>query len=219
MGYSLISSVSARSAAGNTITTGAIDTTAANLLVVHLGTYQAGPATLSDSKSNTWTALTAHDSFSLLRSIIYYCNNPTVGSGHTFTATGTASYTAICAAAFSGAISTPFDVQNGGSITGQSTVSTGSITPTQNGELIIAGLCSNNPGGLAGVSINSGFTIAESQDYTANNFSSALAYLIQGTAGAVNPAWTWTAISNNEAASIASFKASAIGLRTFGFVA
>ena len=43
----------------NSVTTGALDTTTAKLIVIGIAFNQGATPTISDSKGNTWTALTA----------------------------------------------------------------------------------------------------------------------------------------------------------------
>ncbi len=75
-----------------------IDTTGANLLIFGVSYLDGSAPTISDSKSNTWTALTATLPSTSGDIRIYYAKNPTVGAGHTFSATGTGS---TCAARLS----------------------------------------------------------------------------------------------------------------------
>lgn len=190
-------------------TTSPIDTTGANLIVVAISDYAIQPASiLSDSKSNTWNALTpAIGSAPYERTTLYYCYNPTVGAGHTFTATSPSGFTypSINVSAWSGSAASPFDVENGGGSPGVSSIQAGSITPSANGELIIAANCFEH---TAAWSIDSGFTITDQDVYGGgNNFGGAMAYFVQTTAAAINPTWT-NSQSNNVSAAIASFKVS-----------
>jgi hypothetical protein len=111
-------------------------------------------------------------------------------------------------ACFSGAHATaPFDVQNGATTAGAATLATGSVTPSQDNSLIVAGLGFNVSS--AGPTINSSFTRSSWVNFgSGNNYGSAEAYLVQTTAGAVNPTWTK---GNTEAAAatIAVFKPAA----------
>ena len=201
----LISSVSAGSAAGNTITTGSIDTTGANFLVLTMG-YLAGTApTISDSKGNTWSALTASSNTSSATRI-FYVANPTVGTGHTFTATVTGGYPAIAAMAFSGVkTSSPFDAENGAGSSGGTSIATGSITPSENGELLVTGL--GTIGTSGGEAIDNSFTIQESVTFVGGQHSGLfVAWKVQSTAAAINPTWSWTTFGNITTR-IASFKA------------
>lgn len=177
---------------GTSATTSAINTTGANFIAVSLS--DAGTAT--DNMGNTYTYLTTHTgsapSFRLA-----YCENPTVGSGHTFTTTG--SFPCICVAVFSGVATGSFDQQ-----TGSATGSPGAITPSFNNELLVTG-CGLNSATAA--TINGGFTITDNAPYTpGQNYGGALAYLIQTTATVANPTWATGAVANS---AMASFKASA----------
>ena len=58
MAYSLVSNTAA-SGTDSSVTTTAINTTGASLLVLGIAVDGAATPTISDSKGNTWTALTA----------------------------------------------------------------------------------------------------------------------------------------------------------------
>lgn len=185
-------------------TTSAIDTTGADLLIVAFSYYNAGGAvaTMSDSKSNTWTALTNRPGgFATTR--IYYCRGGTVGSGHTFTLTGNGGgQAAIGMMAWSGSNATPFDVQNGGTSTGSTSVQPGSVTPSQNNSLIVASHSALNGTSLG---IDSGFTMQVNINKGGSNYPLSFSYLKQNTAAAVNPTISWTTAADATAA-IAVFK-------------
>lgn len=204
--FALIANVQGHSTDNNGFTTSSINTSGADLLVAVVSDAADG-STLSDSKSNTWTKLTPH-TFGT-NCVIYYAKNATVGSGHTFTLGGTATTPTLSVSAWSGSdTSAPFDQQNGAVAAGATSLQTGSVTPTTGNQLIIAGLT-----GDANVTraIDSGFTILDQVGHSGFGFSAAAhAYLIQGTAAAVNPTWSWTGSENTEAA-IATFKAAAGG--------
>ncbi|MFM2357274.1 MAG: hypothetical protein RJA61_11 [Candidatus Parcubacteria bacterium] len=200
--FNLIANTGAGSSGGNNVTTGAIDTTGANLIVVVVSWYSGAANTLSDSKGNTWTALTAYAAGNTQQRI-YYAYNPTVGSGHTFTATNS-SYPSIAVSAWSGAATSPYDVENGSSGSGITSKQPGSVTPSENNELIITGLGFDTSNTL---SINSGFTISNQLNYTVGNYmGGAMAYLVQTTSAAVNPTWSWSS-SMGVSTGIATFKA------------
>lgn len=201
MAFTLISNTSAGSSNTTDVTTGAIDTTGANILIA----VATSNSVVTDSKSNTWTKLTVRNDTGGHGNecAIYYAKNPTVGSGHTFTATG--GFPSIAVASFSGADTTsPFDQENGtGSAGSVTSIQTGSVTPTQNNELLIAGLTfdvSNTP------SINSSFTITNTTDYSGgNHYGVSMAYKIQTSLSAENPTWSWGA-GAFVATAIATFK-------------
>lgn len=212
MSWAHIASVAAGSSnGGNSVTTAAIDTTGATILFLALTTYRgATSATVSDSKGNTWVECTPEDGTSLNGIVsIYRCANPTVGSGHTFTASGTGSYCAIAVTAFSGSHATPFNQENGNSNASSTTIQAGSITTTEDNELVVAALGFNNPSDT--VSINSSFTIRGQATPVANHcFGSAIATLVKTPAGAIDPTWTAGGVNGGMAAVIASFKMAAV---------
>lgn len=196
---------------GNTNpTTGSLDTTGATLLIAVV-TY-AGSVSVSDSKSNTWTALTAYAD-SGVTSRIYYVNSatPTVGTGHTFTLNGTGIAGAINVMAFSGTTAAPYDgKQNGANSASSASISPGTVTPTVDGYLIVTGFTGGNTFGGA-ATINNSFTITNQKALTGgSNYGTAAAYLIQGTAAGVNPTWTLGSVVSNIASSIAVFQAAAV---------
>lgn len=186
-------------------TSSAVNTTGANLIVISAAHFPNGHAqTVSDSKGNTWTALTDYSIHIGISVRLYYCYNPTVGSGHTFTISGTNSYGSLNVAAFSNVATSPLDQSNGATNSSASSLSTGSITPSQANSIVIAGFGADNGG--TSISINSGFTIAASNDYSAGGSEAgAIAYKIVTSASAINPQWS-IASSAPIAAAIANFK-------------
>lgn len=197
--------------AASNITTPAINTTGATLLVIHYGNYESGASVNqppTDSKANTWIALTAHGVAAGPRSRFWYAKSPIVGSGHQFTTSNTANYAAMSVAAFSGAhLTAPFDQENGATAaSGSPPQSCGSITPSVNGALIVAGM-SEYDNFVGAFTINSGLTILGVLRFaSASNFGSAMAYLVQTSAAAINPAWSWTSGGDQRGVSVASFK-------------
>jgi len=203
-GWSLVTSTSAGSTGGSDITTSAINTTGANLIVAGIASGSNTP-TVSDSSSNIWTPLNINGGGPNIQ--MFYCSAATVGSGHTFTTSTGNNAPSIYVLAFSGSAASPLDQQNGvGATSGITTVQPGSITPGQNNELIVTLLGIAAPGAVSAGSINQGFTILGSQTFSGgNHYGGAIAYLMQSTAAAVNPTWTATG-SASLLASIASFK-------------
>lgn len=203
MAIALVSSVQG-TPGQNGNTSSAIDTTGATLLVGCMTGYGI-PDSISDSKGNTWTGLTNLSAGGIITRL-WYVANPTVGSGHTFTSAGGNLYQAMHTAAFSGVLTvSPFDQENG-SGAAAATKQPGSITPSEDNELIVTGFGLDSPGG-GDATINGGFTIAQQTQYTvATAAGCALAYLIQTSAAAANPTWTAPSSTNLNAV-IASFKA------------
>jgi hypothetical protein len=189
----------------HTVTTAGVDTTGADLIVIGIAYNVGATPIISDNKGNIWTALTSNITSTAVARL-YYCVNPAVGTGHTFSNTGSANLCAIFMEAFSGvAPGSKKDQETGNTSTISLTVQTGNITPTQNNELLVTVLGFN----LAGLSasINSGFTKTDEQNFlTGTYYGGAMAYLIQTTAGAINPTWTRTTNADSNATSIASFR-------------
>jgi len=203
---------------GSDLTSSSIDTSGTTLLLLYSSVYiGSGTVSVSDSKSNTWNGLTnVADS---RNSRLFYAYNATVGSGHTFTisASGASLFNgAFCIMSVSGSLSgsDPFDVQNTNFNSDAGTLTTGSITPSQNSELIVSGFGSaaNN----SAPTIDTGFTIIDSSTGAGHDLV-ALAYLVQGTASSVNPTWTVDPPASNQAG-IASFKGPATARRPIGAV-
>lgn len=194
------------------VTTDAIDTTDANLLVIGVGHYATSPLTISDSEGNAWTALTDRTGGAAAAGArLYYCANPTVGPDHTVTVLVVNGYTPIGFVALSGAHSSPFDQEVGQAIsTGPTTSYTpGSLTPSQDGCALIV-MYGTNPG-TAG-NVGSSFTRLAVDAASGASVQGILAYKIQTTAGAENPVATWTT-NATRAAAMASFKPAATTAR------
>jgi hypothetical protein len=84
--------------------------------------------------------------------------------------------------AFSGASGSPLDQFNS-NFSGQS----GSITPTQNNEVVVSGMSSIDS---ATATVDSGFTGIAVPNVTAQHIGNGIAYLIQTTATSENVTWS-----------------------------
>lgn len=209
MAYAFISGNTKGSTGGNAVTSDAIDTTGANLLVVSVSAYSVTPGSITDSKGNTWTALTASTS-TTSRERLFYCVPTSVGSGHTFTYSQSGTFPVIGVRAFSGAHATPLDQQAAGGSTGSGTsLQPGSLTPPGDGYLFVSGIIHGETGGTA-LLINSGFTSVGVNYSSSNNIAGGMGYLIQTSAAAVNPTWSWTS-TQRAAAVMATFVPAAGG--------
>ncbi len=197
-----------------TVTTPAIDTSGADLIVIAASGFASGSgfcapgSGLSDSKGNTYTALTRIDSGlnsgSAEYAQLFYVQAPSVGSGHTFTC-GSAVAPSIAVTAWAGSIASPFDQQNGqGTVTPGTTWPTNSVTPSNTNQLLVAAVTT---GSAATYTVDSGFTISDQIPFLAgNNEGLVMAYLIETTAAAKDPTFTFTASSDASAGVIATFK-------------
>ncbi len=207
MAIALIGSGVAAGGSTNGVTSGAYDTTGAKFIVVAAITYAlGGTTTVSDSKSNTWTALTKYTTGTQPAVQFFYCASPTVGSGHTFTVSNTGGFPSICVMAFSGVkLSSPFDSgQDAGNHGSGTSLATGSVTPSRDNCLVVTvvGFDSSQ----SGPTVNSGFASPAPllSNYSAGvHMGGAMSYLIETTATAKNP--TWTLNSATIAAAVAVF--------------
>lgn len=206
MAIALVAHVSANSTGSTTVTSSAIDTTGATLLVANVSYFNlAQTAQLTDSYKNTWVPLP--DQFQTDTSgRLFYSSNPTVGSGHTFTLTNGA-FSAVCVAAFSGVTQlAPLDVSAGAH--GSSTsASGGSVTPNNANSLVISGCTVRNTANIS--SVGGGFTVTDNVS-NGSVIDSALAYLIQTSIVAANPTWAMSSGTNNYAVTNAVFIAGSV---------
>lgn len=222
MAIALVANTIAVDALGaGSATTPGINTTGSSLLVAFLTGKSSNP-TITDSKGNSW-ALVTFITGGNIRTRMYICSSPTVGSGHTFTATATGA--SICVETFSGTLS-------GGAADQTSTIGDpsspfaqpGPITPSADNCVVVTGfgyLIGTTPFDVATID-DANFTITD-QD-TGNSLDTyvqiAMAYSIQTTATEVNPTWTTPDSDAGEVASIIiSFKPAAAAVASSGFFA
>lgn len=194
------STIKVGTSTGNT--TDAIDTTGANLLIIAISYDSTGTPTVSDSKGNSYTLIRTEEEGAYHKLSMYYSLNGTVGASHTFTVSGANTFSSIAAQAYSQIVS--LDQQNGATADGAS-LQTGSVTPTENNELLVTAV-GGGYAGLVPASINSSFTKDDEQEFvTATSYGLAIAHLFQTTASAINPTWTPNS-SVGMATIIATFK-------------
>lgn len=189
-------------------TSDAIDTSslsgANGLLVVPLASYEAG-ATVSDNKGNTYTPLTQYGAEGRWARI-WYCLNPAVGSGHTITVAGAATYDNGCLIAYSGV--SAYDTSTGSSAFNPTTISPGSINPAGSGELFIT-MASTYTSDITTIdTATSGFTVL---GHLSGTESMAVAELIEITAASKNPVWTNPDTAKHMACAMAAFTPAASG--------
>lgn len=207
--FAFINAASCSAATASPCTTSTTNMTGANLIVVGISYFPGTTPTITDSSSNTYTsAVTASANAGQYVLNCFYKQAPTVTSAMTFSFTG-GGFSALSVAGFSGAVSSPLDQTTSGN-SGASLVTSqqpGSITPTQNNELIVACLAMGGSAGTTtGEAVGSGYTITGVQHNTAGvTEGGALAYLIQNTATATNTTFSWTTTAYS-VAGIMSFK-------------
>ena len=208
MSYAAIADAEAVSTNSTSVTTTGVDSTGADLITVVGSVYSALDPAITDSKGNSYTGHNVYRQvFSTTQ--IFHCSNPTVGASHTVTNTG--GYPSVGVSFWSGSHATPFDQQNGGTAA-SSPVSAGSVTPSEDNELLITGYSDGTVAGSCN-SIPTGFTSLGTLDATANANGVGHAYEIQTTATARTPSWGFTSASELSAA-VATFKAAAAAAST-----
>jgi hypothetical protein len=192
------------------------DTTAgggADLIIVGV-VYSSSTIVFADSVPNTYSKTTVVSANSL-NIVFYYCQSPTNSSTMNWEAINTASFASLTAMWFKGSTTSPLDAQPTGGGTGAvsgTSLQAGSLTPNFNNEVIVAALGGNASNTIP--SVDSGFSIPIWTNFATPNghYLIAMSYLIQTTAGAVNPKFSWGNSMVNIGTS-ASFKA-AIGTTT-----
>lgn len=209
MAIALIGTDSAGANNANHVTTPGFDTTGANLIVIGVTSdVGGGTPTPTDFYGNTWTALTQATTSGGARVRLFYCANPTVGTGHTVDLNSANTFPSLLVIALSGAKpSSPFDVENGNAFNTATAISPGIVTPSLDGEIVIT-LLAVDVG--ATYAIDSSFVTPIQVNFVnGQHYGSALSYIIQTTAGAVTPNWSsWSA--TDCATVIATFKAAPI---------
>lgn len=213
-----VNGVCCAGASANTgCTTASTNMTGANFFIVSLGWVQGiTEPTITDTSSNTWrTTLNAYHLANNNDIHPIYAWNASSSGTQTFTVSDvTGSFASMCVLGFSGVQSSsdPFDAQNGTADSSNGTfVSTGSITPSVSGEVVVSGLTLGASGSIGGATIDSSMTIKVTVDTpAAGNYADGMAELIQSSAGPIDPQWQWTG-NQTDATFIVSFKAAAGG--------
>jgi hypothetical protein len=187
----------------NGVPSAAIDTTGANLIVISQSGVSSGTSAPTDSKGNTWTALTEYSGGSTSVQL-FYCSNPTVGAGHTFTPHGVS--VSIAVSAFSETLNAIPDGSSGAGSASATTQQPGSLTPSVDNCLVVTGLMYISGVMPGPATISAGFDITDNAGNASTFVPVALAYQVQTTATAVNPTWSTNAAAEKTAAAMAVFK-------------
>jgi hypothetical protein len=164
----------------------AIVTTAANFLVLVVNS-DSSSWTVTDSYANTWTQAGNFDD-----QAIYFAQNPTVGTGHTFTVVS--SYPTFIVFAFSGMSTSGVyeSLFSGAGVSTGGPGGPGSLTPTYAGQnLLIAGAGSANGSDSGAYTVSSPFgNLTGSAFRGGAAYCGWAAYCIQTGTAAQNPQWT-----------------------------
>ena len=111
----------------NAVTTGSIDTSGASLLVAALSRNDGSAANMADSKSNIWVLI---DELAVggNRIALFYVKNPSVGTGHTFSAGETGGFPTLLVSSYSGTDTSADVDQTNHATSGPTSVQT-TVTP------------------------------------------------------------------------------------------
>jgi hypothetical protein len=176
--------------AKGTSSSAGIDTTGATVIVI--ARSYGTSTTPTDSKGNTWTALTAQENSFGITSRLWYCVCCTVGTGHTFNAN--ASDGTITVMAFTSTNAPLFDTENGALHPASGTTfAPGSITPAANDSLVVAAAAGAGGSLTTWTSVTGGGfgTLTEVADNSGGStIAIGMDYVIQTTAAATNPTFT-----------------------------
>jgi hypothetical protein len=189
-----------------------IDTTGATLLVAFTAGGNSGTPTMVDSASNTWASGPEFSQGAANPAVnFHYVFNPITSTTHTFDPEHTAGSCVVFA--FSGAGIWALDQMVGATTqTSGTTVTTGSVTPSQVGDVIIGGIgsfASIGPG-----SVNNGFTggqgvaagSALSQRLSGSPCPSLAGYLIDSASSSINVTFSSVPSNADWIWAIAAFK-------------
>jgi hypothetical protein len=206
MAIALAAKTSKYSDSGNTgFTSSAIDTTGANLLILFVVSWDPFTVNPSDSKGNTWQALTRYGPGGTQGYVMaYYAYNPTVGASHTFSwpSNSEDAWPSIFVLAYSGMLagSGVYDASNG-----DTNETSNSVTPAGAGELIISGYVTST----AGTPAAAGDFAEEIQQAYSGGVCIGGGVSAQVYAGTSAIEATWTPNTGNRASNIIAFKPAA----------
>lgn len=206
MTIALVVSVAKQGAIAGVTTTG-IDTTGCDLLVANIFWSNGSKPTalVTDSvgiNSNTWTPAPKRNA-SDAANRFYWCQPTHVGSGHTFTIGPPNVYGGIIVMGFSGVkVSSPLDQENGANSSSTAALHTGSVTPTEDNELVI--FAATTAGNIN--SVDAGTLEEVANGIGGVTYGGGVGYVIQTTAAAINPEFS-ASVTSQMAASILTFKA------------
>lgn len=213
MAIALAQSVSAGAPGADSTTTGSLTTTASGSTFIIGAHWQGGstPPTISDSKSNTYTLIGSvrqvDNNGSFLSHIgLWYVENGTGGSSHTFTGAKTGGYTSVYGAEITGGLTSGIVDQNtGAALDASSPVTSGGVTTTQAAELLIGLVGTYHTGSGPAYTANNSFTIAQQITDATNYWTGCLVSRVVSSTGTYETDVSVTNLTQG-AALIATFK-------------
>lgn len=172
-----------------------INTTGAVLLEATALCWSGTPS-ISDSKGNDWNAHTTITvgSIKIVKWYAYCFQAGKSGTGHNFTLDGSNIWGSLFVRAYSATLGyLKFETTNGGTTSSGTSLSAGSITPSNVPALVTSGIVFDAAFSALAVSGGTLAIFAQNAYNASSNMGGGVANEIQtGTAAARNPAWTWT---------------------------
>lgn len=180
------------------VTSDNADFTGCNLIIVATSLAAIGVAhTVSDTiggvaTGNSWTLLEKR-AVGTREHCVYQCLNPVTGNNQQFSINGTSTYSGIRVLGFRNIDATTGLVGSNFSTSGTNgtTQQTGPLTPIIDGCLLISSVLATG----TGFTVNSGYVEYATDHIGGLSTGGATGYLIQASAAAVNPTWSWTGSS------------------------
>jgi hypothetical protein len=210
MAYTLIAHTQKVNATIGSFTTSPIDTTGADLIVVHVGCQNA-VASITDNAGNSYTTAVSYQNPNTSRSTILYAWDVDTHTSHTFQVTVAGNYPTIQVSAYSGSLTTsdPLDQVSGYATTIQQAMQPGAIVPAVANSLFVTGVDAG--GNSVPYVIDSGFTILDQAYPDLSGSVTAHAYLVSPDTSSINPTWTMTPqLYYVDACSMACFKPASV---------
>jgi hypothetical protein len=211
----------------------AFDSTGIDCIVVVMGALDRSPSDhvqyVDDNKGNTYQYGTLWGPHAANRALlIAYCNNPTVGTGHTINVTAASpglgeSPSGIILNLTGVNLTAPFDQESEGdfvpAVGGPTSVTIGTVTPTEDNEIVIFGIIDDTitDSSHGTISVATGFTFAGSvtagDTHGTGNHGQSMAvfYKVQTTAGAEAITYTTATTYSALLGATATFKAAGAG--------
>lgn len=189
----------------STVTTAAINTTGASLIVSIVADILNVVTT--DSAGNTWTRVTSGAAGANVFSNMYYVRSPTTSASHTFTQPGSSNaFPGLAILAYSGTAGL-IDGLSFATTTGATSLATGSVAPTVDNDVLVFGLGFNATNTIA---VSVGAIVDQLNFVGGTSFGVVSAEEIQTTKTTRNQSFSWGS-SASAVATAAAFSAPAAG--------
>lgn len=190
------------------VTTAGVTTQATgSILVVGAIWETAAFTSITDSKSNSYTQIGTEQTIGGFKARLYYVENATGGSSHTFTLTtggGNIFGTVLALEVIGGATASSLD-QSNQQTDSASPFTSPSITTTNANDILVSACMSDGIANPMDFAESTGFTVNITRNSGASFYPMALGTRIVSSTGSYNSSWT-TASGANAAVFIASFK-------------